>query len=174
MLRVQVFCSRTVTGFSSWIRHSQFPIASSIRERVITSFYPRKRGSTSTMENAPSAPPKQLQRRGLLDFGDGRNIKARMPKGVTGESRGYKLRRCILDDIMSDMSDRSEDTEKNDNLVPTALNTCRIVSEGRSVSWRVLCRASPRGCAGSSPGASVCRLRRDGASSSWLIISPEA
>jgi hypothetical protein len=34
-----------------------------------------------------------------------------MPKGVTGETRGYKLRRCVLDDVVSDMSETSEDPE---------------------------------------------------------------
>lgn len=59
----------------------------------------------------PKRAAQALQRRGFLEFGDGRNIKARMPAGVSGESRGYKLRRCILDDVVSDRSDMSEDTE---------------------------------------------------------------
>ena len=50
-----------------------------------------------------------LQRRGLLEFGDGRNIKARMPNGVTGNSRGYKLTRSILDDTLSETSEMSEE-----------------------------------------------------------------
>jgi len=59
----------------------------------------------------PRRAAQALQRGGLLDFGDGRNIKARMPAGVPGETRGYKLRRCILDDIRSEMSDMSEGPE---------------------------------------------------------------
>src|SRR6056297_323931 len=59
----------------------------------------------------PKRTAQSLQRRGLLEFGDGRNIKARMPKGVPRESRGYKLSRCILDDIESELSDMSEDPE---------------------------------------------------------------
>jgi hypothetical protein len=61
----------------------------------------------------PRRTAQALQRRGLLEFGDGRNIKSRMPAGVPGESRGYKLRRSILDDVMSELSDMSEDTENN-------------------------------------------------------------
>jgi hypothetical protein len=60
----------------------------------------------------PKRAAQALQRRGLLEFGDGRNIKARMPQGVTGESRGYKLRRRILDDVVSDMSETSEGADK--------------------------------------------------------------
>jgi hypothetical protein len=59
----------------------------------------------------PKRTAQALQRRGLLEFGDGRNIKSRMPAGVPGESRGYKVRRCVLDDVVSEMSDMSEDPE---------------------------------------------------------------
>ncbi|MGI3211017.1 DUF927 domain-containing protein [Roseovarius tibetensis] len=60
---------------------------------------------------SPKRAAQALQRRGLLEFGDGRNIKSRIPAGVTGESRGYKLRRAILEDVVSERSDISEDSE---------------------------------------------------------------
>ena len=51
-----------------------------------------------------------LQRRGLLEFGDGRNIKARMPTSLMEESCGYKLTRSILDDTLLEMSEETENT----------------------------------------------------------------
>jgi uncharacterized protein (DUF927 family) len=52
-----------------------------------------------------------LHDRSLLELGDGRNLMARMPVGVAGPTRGFKVSIGILQETGSDMSEKSEDPD---------------------------------------------------------------